>query len=146
MTNYIDQLTNLNVAKKDGVKAPHKPILLLSVIDLVDMGHICRNQVELSEELEELFKQNWVRFASNLEGFQPLIATPYWHMSGEPFWRLISNAGIELNKESFQGSQYSVNNLRKQVKHAEIDQELFSLLQDPSTRDQLRNLLISTYL
>ena len=37
-------------------------------------------------------------------------------------------------------------NLRKQVKYAEIDRELFELLQSDDTRARLRVLLVFTYL
>ena len=41
---------------------------------------------------------------------------------------------------------YSVNNLRKQVKYAEIDSELFELLQYDDSREKIKGLLLNTYL
>ena len=44
------------------------------------------------------------------------------------------------------GAKYSVGSLRKHVAYAEIDKELFDLLQSVDMRAKFRVLLISTYL
>ncbi len=143
---YNEQISSLKTAKITGVKAPHKPILLLSVIDLVERGVITSNHIEFSEALERQFAQNWTRYVGDSLLFQSKIATPFWHLQNEPFWRLISCNGVEMTKENIVGSMYSVNNLRKQVKYAEIDSELFELLQDYDDREKIKGLLLNTYL
>lgn len=142
---YTTLISSLKTAKIAGVKAPHKPILLLSVIDLIERGVIENNHIELSEALEKQFKYNWARYVGDSVLFQPKIATPYWHMSGEPFWALVPHCGGELTKEKLQGSPYSLTNLRKHVKYAKIDQELFDLLLSEDVRAKFRVLLITTY-
>ncbi len=146
MKTYLYQFSTLHTAKMAGVRAPHKAILLLTVIDLIDWGVIKSNQIELNDDLEWQFKHNWARYVGDSVLFQPKIATPYWHMSGESFWRLVPHCGGELTKENLQGSPYSLTNLRKQVKYAEIEQELFELLQNEDTRAKFRVILITTYL
>ena len=143
---YTKQLSSLKTAKVTGLKAPHKPILLLSVIDLIARGVISSNHIELSEDLERQFTQNWMRYVGDSLLFQAKITTPFWHLQNEPFWRLVSFDNVEVTKDNIRGSMYSVNNLRKQVKYAEIDRELFELLQSDDTRARLRVLLVSTYL
>ena len=143
---YTGQLSSLKTAKMAGVKAPHKPILLLSVIDLIEKGVITSNHIELSEILERQFAQNWAKYVGDSLLFQAKIATPFWHLQNEPFWRLISFCGSEVTKSTVQGSMYSVNNLRKQVKYAEIDSELFELLDNEDAREKVKGLLLNTYL
>ena len=128
------------------MKAPHKPILLLSVIDLIEKGVITSNHIELSEELEREFAQNWARYVGDSLLFQAKIATPYWHLQNEPFWKLVGVNCSEITKDNIIGSKYSVNNLRKQVSYAEIDEELFELLNSEDTRAKFREILIATYL
>lgn len=36
-------------------RAPHKPLLLLSVMDLIEQGVITKNLIELSPDLGEMF-------------------------------------------------------------------------------------------
>lgn len=48
---YMQCFDHLSVNKKGGQLAPHKPLLLLAVIDLVECGIIRSPQIELSEAL-----------------------------------------------------------------------------------------------
>lgn len=57
--NYISLFENLHTNTQKNVKAPHKAIILLSVIDLVEYGVITSNQIEFSERLEQQFQHNW---------------------------------------------------------------------------------------
>ena len=45
---YMQCFDHLSVNKKGGQLAPHKPLLLLAVIDLVECGIIRSPQIELS--------------------------------------------------------------------------------------------------
>ena len=62
MNPYIEYFTLLRTNTQKGVKAPHKAIMLLSVIDLVEYGVITSNQIEFSERLEQQFQHNWSRY------------------------------------------------------------------------------------
>ena len=52
MDQYIGYFATLHTNTQKGVKAPHKAIMLLSVIDLVKYGVITSNQIEFSERME----------------------------------------------------------------------------------------------
>jgi predicted restriction endonuclease len=41
--------------------APHKPLLLLSVLDLFEQGRITTNLIELTPDLGEMFTRFWTR-------------------------------------------------------------------------------------
>lgn len=124
-TPYPHQLSNLKTAKLAGVNAPHKPLLLLSVIDLIASGFIVCNRIELSEVLVRCFEDNWGRYVGVSDLFKPVVGTPFWHLHNEPFWRLVAHNGAEVTKDSVDGAKYSVNALRTVVAYAEIDKELF---------------------
>ena len=50
----------LRLSKRDrssGHEKPHKPILLLAVLDLIESGAICDNKVIPSQELREAFNR-----------------------------------------------------------------------------------------
>ena len=103
MKRYTSQLSSLKTAKIAGVKAPHKPLLLLSIIDLVERGVINSNHIKLDDELERVFTANWTRYVGSYVLFQPKIATPFWHLQNEPFWKLISQDGrvIDVSRTKF---------------------------------------------
>lgn len=50
---YIQCFSALNTMKMQGKPAPHKALLLLSVIDLVEQGYITDSNIQLSDILEE---------------------------------------------------------------------------------------------
>ena len=131
----------MRVAVKHGMKAPHKAILILSVIELIEDGLIQSNQILLSNILIEKFKQCWDRYIGNSTVFQADIGKPFWHLQSEPFWKLISHNGTEVTKDNISGSKYSISNLRKNVAYAEIDEELFELLQKEVTRTSFKEII-----
>lgn len=139
---YLQLFSNLRTAKKLGLPAPHKAVLLLSVMELVEAGVITGNRIELSECLEKTFLKLWKRYVGTSVVFQAKVATPFWHLQNEPFWSLYLNDGKDLRTVT---SPYSVSRLRENT-HAIIDQELFELIRDEDSRARLRVLLISQYL
>ena len=139
---YSEYFSNLRTAKKLGLPAPHKAVLLLSVMELVETGVIIGNRIELSERLEKTFLKLWKRYVGTSVVFQAKVATPFWHLQNEPFWNLYLNNGKDLSTVT---SPYSVSRLRENA-HAIIDQELFELMRDEDSRARLRVLLISQYL
>lgn len=142
LDKYSECLANLRTAKKLGLPAPHKAVLLLSVMELVEAGVITGNRIELSECLEKTFLKLWKRYVGTSVVFQAKVATPFWHLQNEPFWSLYLNDGKDLSTVT---SPYSVSRLRENT-HAIIDQELFELMRDEDSRARLRVLLISQYL
>lgn len=139
LTKYIAQFRSLNTNKRAGIDAPHKPILLLAILDLVESGAINGAKIELTELLERAFLHTWKRYVGSSLLFQPKVATPFWHMQNEPFYQLYTNDGKELS-----GSPYSVKKLRENT-YAILDKDLFELMKDENSRAQLRVVLVSTY-
>lgn len=120
MKTYLDYFSSLYTNTQKGVKAPHKAIMLLSVIDLVEYGVITSNQIEFSERLDPQFQHNWSRYVGQSDVFQPRVGTPFWHLNNEPFWRLVPYEGsdeaiaIHLQGESICSRHNSqVNSLRR---------------------------------
>lgn len=139
---YINNFSSLHTMKKLGKPAPHKALLLLSVIDLVERGIITDCRVPLSDSLEKQFKHNTTRLLGESILFQPKISYPYYHMRSEPFWQIVSHNGGEV----LEIKNYSMSNLRNHIAYARIDKELFELLKNPNVRAKLRVVLISNYL
>jgi 5-methylcytosine-specific restriction protein B len=100
----------------------------------------------LTEKLENQFKLNWEKYVENKKVFQSIIGTPYVHLRGEPFWKLIPTKGNGDKDLSTNINSYSTNYLRSKIQYAVIDEELFDLLRDNKNRDKFRNVLISSYI
>lgn len=141
-TICLQQLTHLSTATIMGRHAPHKAVLLLAIMDLIEAGTLTTATVVLTPQLEEAFETEWKRFVGSPLVFKCKVATPYWHMQNEPFYTLCFNNGKTI--QTFKNT-YSVVRLREDT-FAILDPDLYSLMKDSDSRSELRNALISTYL
>lgn len=138
---YVHCFTHLKRDAKNG-GAPHKPILLLSIIRLFEKGIFTNNQIHILPELVASFKSNWTTLV--VTNHHSIFAMPFYHMSSEPFWKLIANVGCEKWIES-KSSMRSLQNLTTAVNFALIDNELAELLVQPESRDMLRIAILDRY-
>lgn len=144
---YTTLFSSLHTNKQKGMPAPHKAVLLLSIIDMIEVGVIRNNEIELSERLEQCFKHNWDRYIGRSVIFAPKIGTPFFHLHSEPFWLLVPFVGGEETIETLgKGNPYAIGTMRKHFRCAKIDRELFDLLKDDDVRAKLRTTLIVTYI
>ena len=134
--------TNRNRKVWSGItahQAPHKPLLLLCVLDLLDPGKIPSNLVEITEDLTELFARYWERVLPL--GRPGNLALPFFHLQGDGFWRLLPR---HVNGRI--GSQVTpLARLREEIIRARLDEELFDLLRSKENRERLRSVLIEAY-
>ena len=121
-------------------QAPHKPFLLLSIMDLIAQGGMTQNFIEPSFELVDTFNGYWNNIIP-LDS-KGIMSYPFYHMRSEPFWQLIPNEGY---KDQSGLTISSMVKLRDIYSGAKMDDQLFQFMCDRGTREQLRELLIETY-
>jgi len=121
-------------------QAPHKPFLLLSIMDLIAQGAITHNLIKPSFELVEMFNCYWNSIMP--PGSKSSMAYPYPRLKTDGFWHLIPNPGYE---DQIKINFSSMTKLREVCAGARMDEELFRLMCKPETREQLRAALIETY-
>jgi putative restriction endonuclease len=118
-------LKNLNTDKSNpwpvSVKnqAPHKALLILSVIDGVQQGWIKSNTINISSELQEAFFGYWEAIMGKERNTK--ISTPFKHLDHEPFWDLYDN------------------------KTAIVHENLYQEMADIDSYEKLREILLSEY-
>lgn len=159
LKDYIEVFSHLHTTKVKGHKAPHKAILLLSIIDLIESEVIRYPQIELTDKLIDNFNFTWKRYLGKSSIFTPDITKPYFHMQREPFWKLVEKYDIDAmlvaedepwskekqEKKNLPSRSYSVKSMRNAFEFAEIDGTLFQLLQNVDARAILRIVLINEY-
>ncbi len=138
---YIHCFTHLRRDMRNG-GAPHKPVLLLSVISLFERAIFTNDQIGVLPELVASFKATWSKLVTT--NHHPTFALPFFHMRSEPFWELVANIGYEKWIES-QGSISSLVSLTTSVQYALIDGELAALLMSPENRDVLKLAILDKY-
>lgn len=143
-SNWLERLYDLRRDKSGSHERPHKPALLLSIIDLVDRGVITRNEVPLSDELVKTFKRYFA--VVSRENDQPTIQNPYFHLCGDKFWQLVPVAGESaIYKTGATSGAPRVAELRRRVAYGTFDDGMWQLLSEPVARHQLREALIARY-
>lgn len=139
---YLHDFVSLKTATIAGRPAPHKPVLLLAIMELIGEGIISENHIVLTEELVTRFGKIWGQYVSKDAPFQQKVSTPYWHLQNEPFYHLFFNDGSKAGNIV---NPYSTTKLR-QIVYASLDEKLFELMQDESSREELSTILIINYL
>jgi putative restriction endonuclease len=121
-------------------RAPHKPLLLLAVLDLFTMGGIVDGRVPVSPELGELFSTYWSRVLPS--AYRQNLALPFFHLQNDgAFWRLVAIPG----NASVPKQISSVSRLRELIAYAELDPALVACLSVKKERARLREVLIRQY-
>ena len=140
LQRYVQRMKRLRVDRAHGV-APHKPLLLLAIIELIERGQIRENKIPLTPDLAEVFIKYW----SKVTDRRPNIALPFFHLKGDGFWHLHPNAGYEKALDVADRIT-GISRLREVIAHASFADELFVLLTDAGDREIIRQTLIYVYL
>ncbi|MBC1237750.1 HNH endonuclease [Nostoc sp. 2RC] len=135
---YYKSFFQLNVSSsRQRGNAHYKPILVLTVIDLIMRGVINDNRIPVSEELIQTFERYWSILGS--KSYQGGLHYPFFHLQNEGFWHLVF-------KSEFKGLQpKTTNKLKEAVEYAYLDNELFNFFQDESSREELIDSLVTTF-
>ena len=144
-TSYVDTFRNLSTGVQNGKKLPHKAVLLLSILTLVENVTITENKIHLDKIIANTFASTWGEYLHNTK--TPSVWIPFWYMKSEPFWhfKALADENILQNLLCFAGHP-SVGQMRNVIKYAYVDEQLFSLMQDREESSKLKNALIETYL
>lgn len=142
------QLLNLHVKITFGQHAPHKPILVLSIIDLVESGYINSKFVPYDAGVERQFLSNWGRYICLNDSFQPKLSVAFWHLSHEPFWVLQFKKDIEYDIKTLNNKKVynSMSQMSKYIDGAYLSEDMFAILQNSVLRAKLRVAIIKHYL
>lgn len=148
LEHYVQKFSHLRTAKNRTLwssvtnhQAPHKPFLLLSVMDLFAQGQIAENFIEPSFELIDTFNIYWSSIMPL--GSKGNMAYPFPRLHTDGVWKLIPNPGYErrVNIDSI----FSMVKLREVCAGAKFEEDLFNSLIQPDTREHLRAVIINTY-
>ena len=139
---YTHKITHLRVDRSKGA-APHKPILLLAVIELIEYGKLSENKIHPTPLITSTFLKYWSRL--NFENHRTNVSLPFFHLKSEGFWHLHPNDGYEKVLELAKSIR-TFSELRRTVNHVTIDSNLFLIFSNKIYRENMRECIIKTYL
>ena len=149
LKSYIEQFARLRRAPgavwTDATRkqAPHKPILLLAVMDLISRGVISSRFIDIKgdlNELNELFTNYWRRVVPLAQSSRHRL--PLSRLHNEPFWKLVSVDGKDITPPVLNDIS-TVNQLRTVALGANLDDDLFHYMQIPESREAFRDTLLT---
>lgn len=146
MTFPLKPLLSLKRAHhQSGTKAPHKPVLLLAVVQLFEEGFLHENRIEITPELVATFQKLWAKLVPEPH-WQPRMYLPFFHLATEkkPFWFLKANGDMgEVLTKSY--SPKSLAALSTVVEYAYFSEEFYKVVLDPLQREGIRKTLMECY-
>lgn len=135
---YCEKFSKLKVSnsRKRG-NAQYKPILLLTVIDLIMREEITDNKIFVSDQLIQAFNKYWNVIGS--QSYKGGLHYPFFHLQNEGFWHVEIKAGFNNLQPK------TTNQLKLAVEYAYLDSELFNYLQNESSRKELIDALVAAF-
>lgn len=150
LQKYVQRMKCLRRDEAHGDPAPHKPLLLLAVIEMIEQGQIHENRIYFSSDLREVFNKYW----SKIKNERPNMVMPFFHLKNDglekndSFWFLQPIPGREkiLEKILESGEKIrGISRLHEAVAYANLKDDLFFLLTNPQHREIIRQTLIDSY-
>ncbi|MNK60634.1 hypothetical protein D3C87_797730 [compost metagenome] len=143
LQKYTKAFSGLNRGQTKYGLAPHKPILLLSIIELIEKDIVTDNRVFVNNELISTFKANWQLLVTtaNVEDLtQPFYYLQNDTIAGKAFWLLYPKFGYQITKPI-----KALGKLAEVCAFGALAEELWLLLLDAQNREFLRQVLLDTY-
>ena len=134
ISSWLGKLANLNVARtqKRGL-APHKPLMILSLIDLIEEGEYSDGWVPYDIRLVQRFRDYW-SIVIERQRNTPDIPMPFNALGStrDQVWERFTKDGTPTSG-------------KQTTRLCRIDSDLFQCLQDLEFRKQARLRIIETY-
>ncbi len=130
MTTILQKLTNLNIDRARGA-APHKPLLLLCLLEIAEEGGLTQEIMPITGELAFRFASYWSVVAYRRPQ-RPDMKLPLFHMKSDGFWQPLDD-------------RFEVLKYRDMPTYIRFEVEFLAALNDAACRAQARAILIRTY-
>lgn len=144
MPAIFQNILSLNQSPTKYGKAPHKPVLLLAVIESFENGEINGKRIPVSETLLERFHDIWNLLVTTQN--VPTFSLPFYHLKNEKgnFWNLKTYPGREIPTTKSKSIK-SYKALTDTVSAAELSDEFYYYLSDPVEREKLKAAILEKY-
>lgn len=127
---WFEKLAALRIDRARGNPAPHKPLLLLVIMEMMEKGEIQNAEVSLSPDIAFRFSVFWSAVAQRRKQ-RPEVRLPFHYLKSSGIWQPLTTQG-EPSPD------------KKLTKSIRIDKGFFECLSNQRFRDRARRVLIET--
>ena len=128
---WLAKLARLRVDQARRDPAPHKPLLLLVVLELAEQGLLPGDPLPLSPELAFRFLTFW-NVVAHRRNQPPDVRMPFHYLQSGGFWSALDEKG-----------QSSPD--KRLTRYAALNADFVAFAKDPVLRDKARRILITKY-
>lgn len=146
LEDYAKEFANLSVGIVKGKKLPHKAILLLAIMHLIEECVISENRIELDKTVANAFATSWKKYLGDTK--LPSVWIPFWYLKSDSFWHFKPNENSEVIMDGlikFAGHP-SIGQMRHVIKYAYLDDALFGYFRNDESRNSLKRILEIFYI
>ena len=138
---YQRAFQSLRVNRGGGEPSPHKPCMLLAVIDYFDATPQAENRLSFSPNLLERYRSYFDLAAGERDRPNPYM--PFFHLKSEGFWQLkaLPNREEALGRVK---TATSPKDIRENIDYAYLEEALFELLKNKENRQRLTRVFMSS--
>ncbi len=142
LDSYLKKFSKLRTGVSCGHVKPHKPVMLLAILLLIENKKITSNRINYSPYLLELFKRLFDIVRLEQDALNPLL--PFFYLRGDGFFH---HKPFSYEKQSYKflSDPGSIKKFTNIVEYAYLDEELWIYLQDQAALNTLRDRLILKY-
>ena len=133
----------MRLGRYRGRVKPHKPILLIAVLDLMDAGHISENRVYFDDRLCSRFERLFCAVAKDRDWCQP--APPFFHLRSSGFWFHKPRPGRQASYAELETSGGYSKRIVDNIAYGFFDPDTYSVVMDREARKRLRDYVLSTF-
>jgi putative restriction endonuclease len=128
---WLTRLAKLKLDKARGDPAPHKPLLLLVVLEMAEQGLLPKEVLPLTPELAFRFCTYWSIVVSR-RSQKPDVRYPFYHLKSDGIWSPLGQDGNPTTE-------------RFLARYAAMPSDFVAFVKDPVCRDKARRILIARY-
>ena len=127
---WLHKLATLRIDRARGNPAPHKPLLLLVIMEMAEKGEITSREVPLSPDLAFRFSVFWSVVAQRRKQ-PPEVRLPFHHLGSSGMWQPLTADGKPSPD-------------KKLTTMIRLDPSFYDCLADQRFRERARRVLIET--
>jgi putative restriction endonuclease len=127
---WLQKLARLRIDRARGNPAPHKPLLLLVIMEMAENGEITNREVKLSPDLAFRFSVFWSVVAKRRKQ-PPEVRLPFHHLGTSGIWQALMAKG-EPSPD------------KRLTTMVRLDPSFFECISDQKFLDKARRVLIET--
>jgi putative restriction endonuclease len=142
MAGYIERFQNLRTGRVGDHIRPHKPVMLLTILTLVEAGRLPENRILFEPELVEIFRHYFEIVREEDDVCTPI--NPFFYLRSDGFFHHKPHPGQEGAYAAMRDPG-GLGIITRVIAHGYVDDELFALISQAQHRVILRDSLIRRY-